>query len=63
MSPTRPVMSMHASSPGQAGSGKDTIGVFFTALRGLGYVMLLLILLSIAYASWIAILNWDQIKV
>ncbi|MEO6446073.1 MAG: hypothetical protein ABIZ91_17940 [Gemmatimonadaceae bacterium] len=56
-------MSTHASSPGQDGSGKDTIGVFFTALRGLGFVMMLLMLLSIAYASWIAILNWDHIKV
>lgn len=54
-------MSMHVT--GQAGSGKDAMGVFFSALRGLGYVMLLLMLLSGAYAIWIAILNWGSIKV
>lgn len=39
------------------------VGPFFTAVRGLGYVMLLLILLSIMYAGWIAIVNWGHISV
>ncbi|HSK20928.1 MAG TPA: hypothetical protein VK912_17365 [Longimicrobiales bacterium] len=56
-------MSMQSSSPGHAGSRKDTVGVFYNALRGLGLVMLLLILLSIVYAGWIAIVNWGDISV
>lgn len=56
-------MSMQSSTPGLAASGKDTVGVFYNALRALGLVMLLLIMLSIVYAGWIAIVNWGDISV
>lgn len=56
-------MSTHSSSPGHAASGKDTVDVFYNALRALGLVMLLLIVLSIVYAGWIAIVNWGDINV
>ena len=56
-------MPMQPSSAGHTGPGKDTVGVFFNALRALGLVMLLLIVLSIVYAGWIAIVNWGDISV
>lgn len=35
----------------------------YTALRILGIVVLLLMLVSIVYSGWIAIANWDAISV
>lgn len=63
MSPARHGMSMQSPSTGHAGSGKDSVGVFYNALRALGLVMLLLIVLSIVYAGWIAAVNWGDINV
>ena len=35
----------------------------YTALRGLGLVVLVLMLVSIVYAGWIALENWGVIGV
>ena len=56
-------MASHTSSPGADEQRTSVVANSFVALRGLGFVMLLLIVVSIAYASWIAILNWGQITV
>ena len=56
-------MAAHQSSPRPDDQTRRVVANSFVALRGLGFVMLLLIVVSIAYASWIAILNSGQITV
>ena len=52
---------MTASSP--SAPPPKAVSALYGALRALGYVMLLLILISILYSGWIAITNWGEIRV
>ena len=40
-----------------------TVAVGYTALRAFGFVMLVLMLASIVYSLWIALVNWSEIRV
>ena len=40
-----------------------TVAAGYTALRVFGFLMLLLMLVSIVYACWIALANWGEIRV
>lgn len=48
-----------ATPPGEGGKS----GALFSALRIFGAVVLLLMLVSIVYSGWIAIVNWNSISV
>jgi hypothetical protein len=50
-----------SSSPPPADDG--TVALGYRALRIFGFVMLLLMLASIIYSSWIALANWGDIRV
>jgi len=56
-------MSMQPSPAGDAAPGNDRVGVLYNALRALGLVTLLLMVLSIVYAGCISIVNWGDISV
>jgi len=43
--------------------GAGAHGALYTALRVLGIVVLLLMLLAILYSGWIALENWGSIRV
>jgi len=53
---------MNAPSP-TAAAADGAVARAHTILRGLGFLMLLLMLVSIGYSVWIALSNWGTIGV
>lgn len=53
----------HASATPPGDQSGGTEARFHLLLRGLGFLMLLLMLASIIYSIWIALANWGAISV
>ena len=51
------------TTPGAAPDDRGPLAPLYTALRILGLVVLVLMLLSILYSGWIAVQNWGAIRV
>ena len=54
---------MSASAPNASSGEGGGVGTLYTALRIFGVVVLILMLVSILYSGWIAIVNWNSISV
>ncbi len=52
---------MNSTTP--PSSERETSDPFYAALRIFGFVVLALMLVSIAYSGWIALVNWGDIGV